>query len=170
MAEGPLGSERGAREPDRGAGYGRSGEGGYYGPPPEGPGTSWISVFIGWLAAVGASVILISLVSGIVGGMLGLGSPAESAGTVFAIGVLIALFIAFLIGGYAAGRMASRSGTMHGLLVALVALLVSVFLAVVGTAVGYGLSDDLSGVVIPGVPNIVPQGLNTVLTLSSVLA
>jgi hypothetical protein len=45
-----------------------------------------------------------------------------------------------------------------------------VFLAVVGATVGYGLSDDLSGVVIPGVPNIVPQGLNTVLTLSSVLA
>ena len=44
------------------------------------------------------------------------------------------------------------------------------FLAVVGATVGYGLSDDLSGVVIPGVPNIVPQGLNTVLTLSSVLA
>ena len=44
------------------------------------------------------------------------------------------------------------------------------FLAVVGTAVGYGLSNDLSGVVIPGVPTIVPQGLNTVLTLSSVLA
>src|SRR3712207_165202 len=66
--------------------------------------------------------------------------------------------------------MASRSGTKHGLLVALVALIVSVFLAVVGAAVGYGFSDDLSGVVIPGVLNIAPQGLNTVLTLSSVLA
>jgi hypothetical protein len=65
---------------------------------------------------------------------------------------------------------ASRSGTKHGLLVALVALIVSVFLAVVGATVGYGLSDDLSGVVIPGVPNIIPQGLNTMLTLSSVLA
>src|SRR3712207_5388988 len=66
--------------------------------------------------------------------------------------------------------MASRSGTKHGLLVAPVALIVSVFLAVVGAAVGSGLSDDLSGVVIPGVPNILQQGLNTVLTLSSVLA
>ncbi len=73
MAEGPLGSERGERKPDRGADYGRGGEGGYYGPC-EGPGTSWISVVIGWLAAVGASVILISLVSGVVGGMLGLGA------------------------------------------------------------------------------------------------
>ena len=134
MADGPLGSERGRREPDRGAGYGGAGRGGYYGPA-EGPGTSWISVVIGWLAAVGASVILISLVSGVVGGRLGLGSPAGSAGTVFAVGVLLALFIAFLIGGYAAGRMASRSGTKHGLLVALVALIVSVFLAIiVGTA------------------------------------
>ena len=33
MAEGPLGSERGAREPDRGAGYERGGQGGYYGTP-----------------------------------------------------------------------------------------------------------------------------------------
>lgn len=98
MAEGPLGSERGAREPDRGAGYGGAGQGGYYGPPAGGPGTSWISVVVGWLAAVGASVILISPVSGVVGGMLGLGSPAGSAATVFAVGVLLALFVAFLIG------------------------------------------------------------------------
>ena len=66
--------------------------------------------------------------------------------------------------------MASRSGAKHGLLVALVALIVSIFLTLVGTAVGYGLADDFSGVVIPGVPNVVPQGLNTMLTLSSVLA
>ncbi len=50
------------------------------------------------------------------------------------------------------------------------ALIVSIFLALVGTAVGYALADDFSEVVIPGVPNFVPQGLNTVLTLSSVLA
>lgn len=110
MADGPLGSGRGAREPDRGAGYERGGEGGYYGPPPEGPGTSWISVFIGWLAAVGASVILIGIVSGVVGGMLGVGSTAESAGTVFAVGVLIALFIAFPYRGLRCGSRGEPFG------------------------------------------------------------
>ena len=75
MAEGPLGSERGAREPDRGAGYGGAGQGGYYGPPSVGPGTSWISVLIGWLAAVGASVIVISLFLPFLAGTIG-----ESAG------------------------------------------------------------------------------------------
>lgn len=141
----------------------------YYGAP-EDLGTSWVSVLLGWLAAVGASVIFIGLVSGIVGGILGVGGTAGSAGTVFAVGVLIALFVAFFIGGYAAGRMASRAGTKHGLLVALVALIVSLFLALVGGAVGYTFADSLSGVVIPGVPNIFPEGLGTYLTLSSVLA
>jgi hypothetical protein len=147
-----------------------AGRGAYEGYASDESGTSWDSVVLGWLAAVGAFLILSTIVSGIVGAILGTGGTAEQARTVFAIGMLTALFVAFLIGGYAAGRMASRSGSKHGLLVALFGLIVTLILVLLGGVVGYSLIDDLSAVTIPGVPNIVPQGLNTVLTLSSVLA
>lgn len=149
---------------------GRFDEPGRYGPPEE-VGTSWVSVVLGWLAAVGAFLILSTIVSGVVGAILGTGGSAGQAGTVFALGVLTALFVAFAIGGYSAGRMAARSGAKHGLLVALLGLIVTLLLAFFGGALGYGLTGgDLSALTIPGVPNIAPQGLNTVLTLSSVLA
>ena len=89
-----------------------------------GSGTSWTSVVIGWLAALGASLILSGLVTAVVSLILtalGFGGGAE-AGTTGLVGVLLALFLAFLIGGYAAGRMAGRDGSKHGLLVALLAL------------------------------------------------
>src|SRR3712207_92791 len=75
-------------------------------------GTSWISVILGWLAALGASLILSGLVGAIVGGILaalGVGDGATSGGVSGLIGLLVTLLIAFYIGGYVAGRMASRS-------------------------------------------------------------
>ena len=85
--------------------YGRASEGN----------TSWTSVLIGWLAALGASLIFSAVVSSVVGAMFGGGGSAQNMGTAGFVGLLITLFLAFLIGGYTAGRMASRSGTKHGL-------------------------------------------------------
>jgi hypothetical protein len=80
-------------------------------------GTSWISVILGLLTALGAGLILSGIVGGIVGAILGAGGARQSAaegGASGLVGLLITLFLAFLIGGYAAGRMASRSGVGSG--------------------------------------------------------
>ncbi|ABG04509.1 hypothetical protein Rxyl_1547 [Rubrobacter xylanophilus DSM 9941] len=141
-------------------------------------GTSWTSVVLGWLAALGASLILSGLVAAVVGavlGVLGLGRGAAGGGLSGLVGLLITLLLAFYIGGYVAGRMASRQGVKHGLLVPLLALVVTVVLAVVGAAVGAGFVDQLSGVTLPepargAAQNVPQQGLGTVLTVSGVLA
>ena len=137
------------------------------------PGTSWASVFFGWLASLGASLILSGIVSAVVGAIfavLGFGGVSEG-GTTGLVGLLVTLFLAFLLGGYAAGRMASRDGTKHGLLVALLALIVTLVLALLGGVTGLGLIDNLRGITLPGIPSEVSQqGLATVLTLGAVLA
>src|SRR5829696_4251282 len=82
--------------------------------------TSWISVVFGWLAALGAGLILSGIVRAIVGAILGAGGASSSAtegGTAGLIGLLLTLLLAFMIGGFVAGRLASRSGLKHGLLV-----------------------------------------------------
>jgi len=82
-------------------------------------GTSWTSVVFGWLAALGAGLILSGLLGAVVAAILGaLGVKGGTEGGVTGlVGVLVTLFAAFLIGGYVAGRLASRSGLKHGILV-----------------------------------------------------
>jgi hypothetical protein len=141
-------------------------------------GTSWISVVLGWLAALGASLILSGIVGAIVGGILaalGVGDGTTSGGIAGLIGLLLTLLIAFYIGGYVAGRMASRSGIKHGLLVPLLALVVTVVLAIIGAALGASFIDQLSGVTLPGpagqaAQNVPQQGLGTILTVGGILA
>jgi hypothetical protein len=141
-------------------------------------GTSWISVVLGWLAALGAGLILSGIVAAIVGAIFavaGIGGGATGGGISGLVGVLLTLLIAFFIGGYVAGRMASRSGVKHGLLVALLALGVTIVLALIGAAVGASFIDQLSGVTLPGpagkaAQNIPQQGLGTILSVSGVLA
>jgi hypothetical protein len=139
-------------------------------------GTSWVSVILGLLAALGAGLILSGIVSGIVGAILGTGNATQSAaegGAASLIGLLITLLLAFLIGGYAAGRMASRSGLKHGLLVALLYLLVTIVLALLGAAVATNLIN-FAGVTLPEVPSGVqqeaPQSLGAILTGAGILA
>src|SRR5215210_4205212 len=143
--------------------YGRAG----------GLGTSWTSVLIGWLAALGTSLILSGIVAAIVSmilAALGIEGVSE-AGTSALDGVLLTLLLAFLVGGYTGGRMASRNGSKHGLLVALLALVITLILALLSGAAGFGLIDNLRGVTLPGIPSeISQQGLGTVLTLGSVIA
>src|SRR5215218_1853592 len=142
-----------------------------------GRGTSWISVVLGWLAALGTALILSGIVGAIVGtifaalGISGATGGASSGG----VGVLVTLLIAFFIGGYAAGRMASRQGVKHGLLVPLLALVVTIVLALIGAAVGANFIDQLGGVTLPGpagkvAQNVPQQGLTTILSVSGILA
>lgn len=141
-------------------------------------GTSWISVILGWLAALGAALILSGIVSGIVGAIFaafGIENGAMGGGIAGLVGVLLTLLIAFFIGGYGAGRMASRSGVKHGLLVALLALVVTIVLGIIGAIVGASFIDQLSGVTLPGpagnaAQNIPQQGLGVILSVSGILA
>ena len=137
-------------------------------------GTSWISVILGWLAALGASLILSAIV-GAIFSALGGSSATTGGGIAGLIGLLLTLLIAFFIGGYVAGRMASRSGVKHGLLVPLLALVVTIVLAIIGTAVGASFIDQLSGVTLPGpvdkaAQGVPQQGLSTILSVSGILA
>jgi hypothetical protein len=136
-------------------------------------GTSWLSVIFGWLAVLGAGLILSGIVGAIVGAILGGGGASSSAtegGTAGLIGLLLTLLLAFIVGGYVAGRLASRSGLKHGLLVPVVALVVTIVLAGVGTLLGLSFIDYLSGVTLPSSPNDAPQNLGTVLTGAGILA
>jgi len=143
-----------------------------------GQGTSWVSVVLGWLAALGAALILSSLVGAIVGALfaaLGAKSGITGGGISGLIGVLLTLLIAFYVGGYAAGRIASRSGVKHGLLVALLALVATIVVGLIGAAVGANFIDHLGGVTLPGpasraVQNIPQQGVTTILSVSGILA
>ena len=135
-------------------------------------GTSWISVILGWLAALGAGLILSGIVGAIVGAILGDGGSASAAegGTAGLIGLLITLLLAFIIGGYVAGRLASRSGLKHGLLVPVLMLVVTIVLAGIGALLGLSFLDNLSGVTLPSTPGDAPQGLGTILTGAGILA
>jgi hypothetical protein len=144
-----------------------------------GRGTSWVSVVLGWLAALGAALILSGIVGAIVGALfaaLGAKSGTTGGGISGVIGLLLTLLIAFYLGGYAAGRMASRSGVKHGLLVAMLALVVTIVLGLIGAAVGANFIDQLGGgVTLPGpagkaAQNVPQQGLTTILSVSGILA
>jgi hypothetical protein len=158
---------------DRGTGHGSA-----YASTGADRGTSWVSVVLGWLAALGAGLILSGIVSGIVGAIFGSAGRQgiQEGGTTALIGLLITLLLAFLIGGYAAGRMAARSGLKHGLLVPLLALVVTIALAIIGGALGVSFIDQLSGVTLPqgaqsSVQQAAPQqGLGTILTVSGIMA
>ena len=138
-----------------------------------GRGTSWLSVIFGWLAALGAGLILSGIVGAVVGAILGAGGASSSAtegGTAGLVGLLITLLLAFIIGGYVAGRLASRSGLKHGLLVPVLMLVVTIVLAGVGALLGLSFLDNLSGVTLPSAPSDAPQGLGTILTGAGILA
>ncbi len=149
-----------------------------YTPQEEDRGTSWVSVVLGWLAALGAGLILSGIVSGIVGAIFGTAGRQglTEGGTTALIGLLITLLLAFLIGGYAAGRMAARQGLKHGLLVPLLALVVTLVLAIIGGLLGVSFIDQLSGITLPqgaqqSAQQAAPQqGLGTILTISGILA
>ncbi len=156
----------------------RADRGSRHTPLEEQRGTSWLSVILGWLTALGAGLILSGIVSGIVGAIFGSAGRQglTEGGATALVGLLITLLVAFLIGGYAAGRMAARSGLKHGLLVPLLALVVTLVLAIVGGLLGVSFIDQLSGVTLPqGAQDTVQQaapqqGLGTILTVSGILA
>jgi amino acid transporter len=136
-------------------------------------GTSWLSVVFGWLAALGAGLILSGIAGAVVGATLGAGGESSSAtenGIAGLVGLLLTLLLAFIVGGYVAGRMASRSGLKHGLLVPVLALVFTVILAGIGALFGLSFVENLDGVTSPNAPAGAPQNLGTIFTAAGILA
>lgn len=131
---------------------------------------SYTSVVIGWLAALGTGLILSGVVGGLLAAGIGEGGPESAQGSWERAGFLITVFLAFLVGGYVAGKMAGRSGIKHGVLVGVTALLVTLVLVLFGVVVGVSLTDNLSGVTMPDLPENVRQSLGTVFSASGILA
>jgi hypothetical protein len=114
-------------------------------------GVSLWSILSGVLVALGAFVVLSSLVGGILAatGVAEGGISAEeatTAGVGAGIGIVIAQFLSYMWGGYTAGRMARGSGLVNGILVpvvaiVLVAILGAVVAGITSAATDVGASD-----------------------------
>ncbi len=140
--------------------------------PETGRGTSWIGALIGMLTALGAALLLSGIIGAIVVfivALLAVDGSETAAGITSLAGVLATLFLSYLMGGYAAGRVSSRKGTKHGVLAALLGVVVTILLVLIGTVAGFGISDNLSGVVLPDVPaDNEQQGLGSLLAFSAI--
>lgn len=126
--------------------------------------TSWVSVFSGWLAALGVALVL----GGTLRGALAIGSSGEDVPQSETARLLLTLTVAFLIGGYVAGRMAGRYGLKHGLLVALLSLTATAVLGLLGLMISVGIADSLNGVTLPERPDA-RQSLQTVISPAGIL-
>ena len=127
---------------------------------------------IGMLTALGAALLLSGIIGAIVVfivALLAVDGSETAAGITSLAGVLATLFLSYLMGGYAAGRVSSRKGTKHGVLAALLGVVVTILLVLIGTVAGFGISDNLSGVVLPDVPaDEEQQGLGSLLAFSAI--
>jgi flagellin-like protein len=84
-----------------------------------GRGTSWVSVVLGWLAALGAALILSSIVGAIVGALfaaLGAKSGTTGGGISGVIGLLLTLLIAFYLGAMPQGAWQAAPESSTGCL------------------------------------------------------
>jgi hypothetical protein len=102
------------------------------------PGTSWGSVFGGWLAALGALTITFPIAAA-----FSLMAPAAQARVddpTIALPLVLALFVSWIAGGWVAGRMAGYRRSWHGLMSAIWGL----FVALVAGLVAGGNADALA--------------------------
>lgn len=113
------------------------------------------SAFFGWLTTLGATILLVAVVSAIAAG-IGIDTSVSSqdlrgVGIGVAIALLVILAIAYFVGGYVAGRMARFNGVKQGLAVWLWAVVIAVVLTVIGFIAGQQ-SDIISQINLPAIP------------------
>src|SRR5437773_9126729 len=116
-------------------------------------GTSWMSVFGGWIATIGAMALIAPAVAGILAR-----ADVAPGDVVPAVPVVVGIFISYLVGGYVAGRMAGYRTSWHGMMTAFFSLFVVLVLMLAGYAADRGLLA-VTGVksvadVIPGVRDL----------------
>jgi len=113
------------------------------------------SAFFGWLTTIGATILLVAIVSAVAAG-IGIDTGASSqdlrgVGIGVAIALLVILFIASFIGGYVAARMARFNGARQGFAVWLWAVVIAIILTIAGLIAGQQ-TDITSQVNLPSLP------------------
>jgi hypothetical protein len=99
-------------------------------------GTAWGAVLGGWLATIGASVILTPLVAGLIAAA---GSPPDPSDLALAVPVVLGLLLSYIVGGYVAGRMAGYRTSWHGMMTAFFTLFIVLVVLLVGGLVDRGV-------------------------------
>lgn len=113
------------------------------------------SAFFGWLTTIGATVLLVAVVTAVAAG-IGIDTSVSTqdlrgVGIAAAIALLVILFLAYFAGGYVAGRMARFNGARQGLAVWLWAVVIAIILSVIAVIAG-DATDITSRVNLPPIP------------------
>jgi len=133
------------------------------------PATAWGAVLGGWLATIGASVLVAPLVAGLIAAA---GNPAQSD-LALAVPVVLGLLVSYTIGGYVAGRMAGYRTSWHGMMTAFFTLFVLLVILLIG-----GLADRgvfaASGIrsvsdVLPGMRDLNVDSFGNALSFGAIL-
>jgi hypothetical protein len=131
--------------------------------------TAWGAVIGGWLATIGASVVMAPLVAGL---MAAAGSP-QTSDLALAVPVVLGLLASYTIGGYVAGRMAGYRTSWHGMMTAFFTLFVLLVILLIG-----GLADRgvfaASGItslrdVVPGLDSVDTSPAGNALSFGAIL-
>ena len=113
------------------------------------------SAFFGWLTTIGATILLVAIVTAVATG-IGIDTSVSTqdlrgVGISVAIALLVILFLAYFAGGYVAGRMARFNGARQGFAVWLWAVLVAIVLTIAGLIADSQI-DITSQVNLPSIP------------------
>ncbi len=135
------------------------------------------AAFFGWLVAIGVTILLTAIVSGVlaaVGSRYSVSQKeattnADTAGIVTAIIVFAVLLIGYYAGGYVAGRMSRYDGGRQGAGVWVIGLLVTIAVAILGVVAGSEY-DLLREVNLPSLPISADEAtVGAIITLVAVL-
>ncbi len=98
--------------------------------------TAWGAVLGGWLATIGASVILAPLVAGL---LATAGAPQGPTDLALAVPVILGLLVSYIVGGYVAGRMAGYRTSWHGMMTAFFTLFIVLVALLLGVLADRGI-------------------------------
>ena len=131
--------------------------------------TAWGAVIGGWLATIGASVVMAPLVAGL---MAAAGNP-QTSDLALAVPVVLGLLVSYTIGGYVAGRMAGYRTSWHGMMTAFFTLFVLLVILLIGGLADRGVFAG-SGItslrdVVPGLTSIDTSSAGNALSFGAIL-
>src|SRR5437867_13097520 len=131
--------------------------------------TAWGAVIGGWLATIGASVVMAPLVAGL---MAVAGSP-QTSDLALAVPVVLGLLVSYTIGGYVAGRMAGYRTSWHGMMTAFFTLFVLLVILLIGALADRGVFAG-SGItslrdVVPGLSSVDTSSAGNALSFGAIL-